>query len=261
VRRAAVALLLAATACGGGNAKPQATTSPEATTPAPTQSTAAVAPEAKAIRDAVAKTLAACPCAVEVWAGSPSTGQRVTLTGVYDPRTQSTELTETDDGKRTGVRVRVVDGRTFLDPGTSQWLELDFSNLPKKTDAVLAPLALADPRVSFAAASGVANASLSNTSALGTMWDVEYDMVTARAATGPWTDLMNRLAPEVSVYGNVWVKNGLLHRMSLDASGTPADDDDLSVTFTVTRTGAPAPNVAVPAGARKVDASTTNPGR
>jgi len=260
MRRLTVALLVAATACGGGDPKPQATSAPP-TTPGPVRTTAGVAPEAKTIRDAVARTLAACPCEVEVWAGAYATPVRITMTGVYDPKTQTTELFETEDGKRTGVRVRVVDGRTFVDPGTSEWLELDYKNLPRKGVGVLGPLALADPRVPFAIAGSVANASQANTSDLGTLWNVEYDLVTARPATGPWAGLMARIAPEASVYDDLWVKNGLLHRMGFAAGGKDVEDDEMSLTFTVTRTGVAAPHVTVPGGARKVDAATTNPGR
>ncbi|HEV2889265.1 MAG TPA: hypothetical protein VGX28_02730 [Frankiaceae bacterium] len=243
---AALAALALLAACGG-DAEPK----PDAT-PAPTQSTAALPPEAKAVRDATAKTLAACPCEVTVrvsaFAGKP---YDVTLRGVYDPRTFSAELKEVDGGAETGIVFRIVDGRTYMDPAIGQWVELDFSGLPAKPVSPLHPVALADPRIVFAVASSVSTASVAN----GDFYDVAYDMATAVPATGPWADMVKRLAPGESVYDKVKVSNG-----SLTFAGFATTDsgkgDEIHVGLTVEATGRTAPGVAVPTVVRKVDVAT-----
>lgn len=245
MRHAAAAAALALLAACGGDAKPRATPSPSAP---------ALPAEAKAVRDVVAKTLAACPCAVEVWVGAPESGLRVTLRGVYDAKAQTAELREFgDDGKDTGIVLRLVDGRAFLDPDLGTWFELDFSGLPKKPVSPLGPLAVADPRVSFAVAAHVTTAAEASTTDGVTLHDVAYDLAAARPTMGAWGGLMDRLMPEPSVYDKLMTRNGLLYRMTVEASGGAPADDDLGVTLTVTKTGVAAPPVAVPQTVRMVD--------
>lgn len=248
MRTYAAAVALALLAACGGDAKPAPDATPDAT-----QSTTTLSPEAKAVRDAVAKTLASCPCEVtmSVSATGAAKPYDVTLRGVYDPRTHSSELKEVANGEETGIVFRIVDGRTYLDPALGQWLELDFSGLPAKPVSPLYPVALADPRILFAVASNVSTATLAG----GDLYDVAYDMATAVPATGPWAPMLKRLAPGESVYSDLKVTGGTVTFLTF-ATTDSGQGDDISARLTIDGTGRPAPNVAVPTVVRKVDVAT-----
>jgi hypothetical protein len=241
VRYAAPAAALALLAACGGDPKDPA--------PTPAQSTPAISLEAKAVRDAVAATLAGCPCEVTVHLGAFSEARSfsIQLRGVYDPKTQSTELKEVSDGVETGIVLRIVDGRTYLDPDVGKWVELDFSGVPAKPVSPLYPVAIADPRIAFALASNVSVATPA-----GVRHEVEYDLAAAGPATGPWAAMMKRLVPGASVYDSLKVENGRLVEMSFRTTDS-GNDDDMNLRLVVDATGRAAPNVAVPTVERTVD--------
>jgi hypothetical protein len=248
MRRAtgALALTLTLAACGGGG-HPQASGSPART------SAAAVSPEVAKVRAGVARTLAACPCAVQVIVASTGANPRQasyydTFVGVYDPRTQSTALR---DEKTKTASIRIVGGRTFAHLG-SEWVELGFGALPKPATSPLFSLALADPRIVFAAAANVTVATVSDTVGGQTTYDVSVDTAGTAASAGPYGDLLRRLVPDPTVYDTLVVgRDGGLVRGSLKSR-----DSEYSVTLRITGTHVKAAAVTAPAGARLVDVTT-----
>ncbi|HEX8003919.1 MAG TPA: hypothetical protein VF519_14625 [Mycobacteriales bacterium] len=237
----AVAALLAAplVACGG-DAKP-------APTPPP------LPPEAREVRDAVARTLARCPCEVRLRVeASGATSYDASLRGTYDPKAQTADLREVTGTVPTGIVVRVVGGRTFVDPDLGQWIELSFAGLPKEPVSALVPLALADPRIAFAAAGAVTTGVREETGDAGTRYGVEVDLAATAAASGSSNDLVRRVFPGAAAYTDVWLKDGVLSQVRLGAD-TPGA---LGVLLTVLRIDLPATPVTAPDVLRTVDVAT-----
>jgi hypothetical protein len=242
----ALILTLTLTACGGGG-HPRASGSPAQT------SAATVTPEVAKVRAGVARTLAACPCAVQVIVSSSGADPRQasyydTFVGVYDPRTQATTLR---DEKTKTVSVRIVGGRTFAHLG-SEWVELGFGALPKPATSPLFSLALADPRIAFAVAANVTVATVSDTLGGKTTYDASFDMAGTAAAAGPYGDLLRRLVIDPTVYDTILMgRDGGLVR-----AGLKSRDGEYSVTLRITGTHAKAAAVTAPSGARLVDVTT-----
>jgi hypothetical protein len=200
MRRAAVVALVAAVACHPTAYRP-APTAPPPTTARP------LSAGAKAIRAAVAKALASCPCEVRMsaLASRPDVrnGELIEwLTGVYDPATRSVSLHDDDEP---GVEVRVVRGRTFVAPGrivpgvATPWAELHFGRLPVRSRTALNALPAMDPGMFFAMGASVVGVPL-------TGWQrgqVEIDMAAAVARAGPSAPLLRRLIPTPAAYTNI----------------------------------------------------------
>jgi len=265
MRRAAAATLILLTACGGGDPKPSATTAPPATvsqsptaSPTPTAlATVALTAETTAVRAAAAKTIAGCPCAVEVWVtGSKGDDfQRATMRGVYDAKTQTTALAEYDGEKPTGLLVRIVNGRVFMSAG-GDWVEISFAKMPGKDLGVFGTFALMDPRIALAAASTTELATVSQESGGVVVSDVTFDTADAATKVGPWAAMLKRMmTPGVSIYGTVTSKGGVVGRVLYD---TPelAGKPSFSVTLTISKLGVPAQRVTVPRTVRTIDAAT-----
>lgn len=267
MKRAVAAALILLTACGGGDPAPTATTAPPATvsqtpTPTPTPTAlASVAPNAEttAVRAAAARTLAACPCAVSVRV-SASEGDDYAVSemrGVYDPKAQTTSLTEYNDDKPTGLIVRIVNGRAFMSAGQS-WVEVTFAKMPAADVNIFGTYALMDPRIAFAAASNASFAYVSSTA--GTVVnDVTYDMTATAAKAGPWGAMLKRMTPKaVSFYGAVYVENGSVRRITFDTPDLPGKPR-YGVFVEITKTGAPPQRLPVPKTTRTIDAATYKP--
>ncbi|MDQ1713597.1 MAG: hypothetical protein QOE45_3047 [Frankiaceae bacterium] len=243
----AVAVVLLA-ACGGG--KPAA--KPSAAPSAP-----ALSASARAIRGAVARALAACPCSVEVNPSGVGSGDSYfapRLTGVYDARTRSATLRVVGEP---GVEVRVVAGHTYLTAPQlkggygSAWVELDFSGLPARNDTPLAALAVVDPAMAFAVASSVADASLMS----GTNYETAFDVPAAVAGAGPSGALLRRLLPPATAYGRVGLTAaGALKYVDFTTIGqSAAQDDQLSAGLSFKAGHVKGGPTVAPPGARLID--------
>ena len=264
MKRTVAATLILLTACGGGDAKPAATTAPPATvsqTPSPTPTalaTVELTAETKAVRAATAKTLAACPCSVDVWvtASKGDDFTRATMKGVYDPKTQTTALKEYEGGKDTGLLVRIVNGRVFMSAGDDTWVEISFAKMPGNDVRVFGTFALMDPRIALAAAETTDLATISNISGGITFNDVTFDTADAAAKVGPWSAMLKRMmTPGVSVYGGVQLKDGLVSRIHYDTPDL-AGKPRFTVTLTILKTGVTAQRLTVPKTIRTIDAAT-----
>lgn len=260
MKRIAAVLMLAVTACGGGDPKPAATTAPPVT-PGPTTTPSPVAPAGpaatKAVHAAVAKTLAACPCGVTIVVTSmdlknPAT--RSELRGVYDPRTQATSLASYHGEKPTRLRLRIVDGRVFVTTRDA-WGEVSFAKMPGAEVTVFGHYALVDPRIAFAAASSASSAYAYPVSGVLAN-DVTYDIAATTAKAGPWAAMLRRMTPKaVSFYGNVFVKGGLVDRVMFDTPTLPGKPH-YAVTVEVTATGQAPQRLTVPRPSYTFDASS-----
>lgn len=262
MKRAVAAALILLTACGGGDPKPAATTAPATVSQSPSATPTALAtveltPETKAVRAAAAKTLAACPCSVEVFVtaskGDDFAGAE--MKGMYDPKTQTTTMDEYADGKRTGLVVRIVNGRVFMSVGRD-WVEISFARMPGNDVRVFTTFALMDPRIALAAAETVDLATVANTAGGTTFNDVTFDTAQASAKVGPWAPMLKRMmTPGVSVYGGVQTKGGMATRINYDTpdlAGKPV----FRVTLIIVKTGVAAQRVGVPRTTRTIDAAT-----
>ncbi|HEX8003223.1 MAG TPA: hypothetical protein VF519_11060 [Mycobacteriales bacterium] len=250
MRRAFALVALLAVACGGGgDAKPAATGA--GTTPA---TTAPPLPaEAKAVVDAVEATYATCPCSVSIRASAFATKEHAysdTWTGVYDPKAGTASLRA--KGAPT-TEVRIVGGMTYVLLPDHVWRRLDFSKLPAEPRSAFASLALADPAIAFGLGRAVTFAQETQTTGLGTIYDVEHDLAKAASSMGPSADLFRRFFPDPSMYGNVTVKNGGLVTIGVDAD--PGDWSFGAMLF-VTKTGVPSPKVEAPSASITVDVAT-----
>lgn len=265
MRRVTVAALAFATACGGGAPKPVASTPAPATTsatPSPTPTPTALATPAltadtKAVRDAAARTLAACPCELEV--SFPASGRDgiFYFRGVYDPRTQTTVL---EESRKSGLdlRLRFVDGRTFLSVDGA-WAELDFSKVPGKKAPFFSSFVLADPRIALGVAATVASAAPSGDRHGATFYDVTYDVVAAAPKVGRWAPMLKRMMPPgQSVYGTLGIVNGRVERIVFDTPEIPGKPR-FAVGLILIRTGVAAPRVGVPRTFRTIDAANEDP--
>ncbi len=250
---AAAVALAAAVACGGGGG--EARTQPSPSTPAPTTGPA-VTPGGQEVLDAVEKTVAACPCAVEmtVHAFSGRTSYRATYTGVYDPATRTSVLKGT--GEERGLELRVVDGTTYLqpDPG-GPWIHLDFGGMPATVKTAFGPLVLVDPALSFAAASNTVAAEFVSEHPLGRRYEVEYDLAAAAREAGP---LFARMLPEPTSYDDVVLakSGGTIAQIGLETPDQGGSVSSVSALLVVRKTGVAAPQVTAPDAATKVDVAT-----
>jgi hypothetical protein len=245
-RAATVAAAFALAACSGGvdpaprPTAPHPTASPSAS-PVPTRD-----PGVAAIRAAVDRTLAACPCSVVVSVGGVNArpgAPAFNLHGVYDAAARTALLQRTVVGVPSG-EVRVVDGRVFADPPHGGWVEIDASGMPARPIRGFAPLAFADPVIGFAAARGASLTANPSRTGSYESYDVAYDMTAVAAAAGPWGPMLLRAGN--AVYGEVGIANGVLDHV---AFSTPFTDtaDSFFVNVRVEATGAKAPEVTAPA--------------
>lgn len=257
MRTYALALGLVLTACGGGS-------TPESRPSATASSAAPVTPEAQKIRDAVAKTVEACPCRVHVRASAYALGAPTELTGVYDAASHSgTFHVEDENGE---LEVRVVDGGVWLTTeakagARARWLRLDFSSMPTKPRSSFAVFAVADPGMSLAMAAGTTTASVKQELRKGTtLYDVTMNVADAVAAAGPRTDLLKRLVHGVSVYDSVQVDAKgriVLATFSTNVPGATGGDETLSATVRFEAFGVKGGATKAPTGpSRTVDAAT-----
>ena len=246
MRTYTVALALLLAACGGGDPEPRVTTTPS---PRPsTRPPANVTPVALSIRDAVAATLDACPCKVEVHV-LLQTKERpyvADYAGVYDAGTRSASLrpAETNDP----LEVRTVDGRTFLTPQSgsagAKWLELDFTPAPAKTLAPFTPLALVDPAIAFALAGSATTATAGETSGDVTTHEATLGLTEAAATAGTAGERLRLLLPGADIEADVAIDaQGRLSRFEL----RPAEGNGVTLLFYVFGVGVPGGPVAAPA--------------
>lgn len=245
MRTYAVALAFLLAACGG-DPEPRVTTTPS---PRPsTQPPANVTPVAQTIRDAVAATLDACPCKVEVHVlvQRKGTPYPAAYAGVYDARTRSASLrpAETNDP----VEVRTVDGRTFLMPGPgARWQELDFTPAPAPELSELTPLALVDPAIAFALAGSATTVTAGKTSGDVTTHEATLGLTEAAATAGAAGERLGRLLPNADAVADVAVDaQGRLSRFELRSA-----DDGVSLFLYVYGVGVPGGPVGAPADAER----------
>ena len=258
MRAYALALALALTACGGES-------TPESQPSATASSAAPVTPEAQKVRDAVAKTIEACPCRVNIRASAYALGvEPAAMTGVYDAASQSgTFVVEDANGE---LEVRVVEGGVWLTTeakagARARWLRLDFSSLPTTPKSPFAVFAVADPGMSLAMAAGTTTASVKQELGKGTtLYDVTMDIADAVADAGPQTDLLKRLVQGVSVYDSVQVDAKgriVLASFTTNVPGAEGGDETLSATVRFEAFGVQGGATKAPTGpSRTVDAAT-----
>jgi hypothetical protein len=240
VRRATVALLLVLAGCGGGSKEPKS--APATSTAPATSSAPAVTPETKAVRDAVAATLAKCPCQVSVMAsafGDRDHAWRETWKGVYDPAAGTTRLVP---GSSKNVELRIVGGTSYVRLTDGLWRRLDFSKLPAEPKSPLASLVFADPGLAFALAKNVGFVTLTKSDGVGAWYEAELGVLAAVADAGPNGAVLTRFFPNPSLYDSVALKNGLVSRLGVSYS----EDTSFSAAVFVERFGVASPKVEVP---------------
>ncbi|HEV2889266.1 MAG TPA: hypothetical protein VGX28_02735 [Frankiaceae bacterium] len=264
-RYAATVALVALAACGGGggpapratsSGTPSASATPAPTSASPTPTGVVVSPEARPLRQAVAKTLASCPCFVTMTVGVESSTPYVThFGGTYDPKVAAVALAEIkQDGEPTGRGIGIGSGRMFVKPaGATTFYELDFGKLPAPATTPLVPYALANPTVVLSAAANVSSAVAQGDTEQGTEYTALFDSGGIVKAAGPWAPLLRRILTTPTVQGELAVKNGRLTRVELT---TPETFGGTHLFVTV-RIGddkeEKPPSFPLPRSARKVD--------
>jgi hypothetical protein len=250
----ALALALALTACGGGGGEPRAqqTTAPPAQQTPSTPPTPEVTPEAQALRDAVTKSLAECPCelSVEVSAiDGPRSLESVTYAGYYDPESGGASLKDADTPV---LQLVSAQGRQyFTSPEIKKernYVLLDFSGVPESKKqtywTMLAPL---DPVLTLALAQSVSEVTSEHKAGKRITYDVEFDLATAGPLTGANGLLFGRLVTASNSIGQVVLQDGLLTEVKYDAVG-PGNDVQAgqSVHLVIRKRGVAAKDVSVP---------------
>jgi hypothetical protein len=227
--RAAVAALLAATvmatACtSGGHPAPLPSPSPSASPPP-------ISAVAQRIRAAAARTVAGCPCRVQLGVGATGPDgkdRNLVVTGTWDPASSSGEYAvrdQRDDGSGypplppPAITLRVVRGAYYVSPADtyglarSRWARLDFTGT-RRLGNVFGMLAAADPAVTFAIVASARGAVAADLRYDGFTFGDEYAAhagaasAAARAMIAPGSPYFE--VPDTRTFSEAsWATNGL----------------------------------------------------
>jgi hypothetical protein len=200
---ALAAALLLAVACRDGEPRAAPTTAPPTATPSPTPSGDT---DLAAVRAAVAKAEAACPCEVRVTIESADRKARLELTGTWDPRRHVAVFRDW----RSRFELRKVVTTTFVTVDGVKWVKVDYSKVPKGVrkldDTTLS--AAADPSFAFT----LAGAPYSAYPRLDTKGNPQYTVVYDTTVV-PKGSLLGRLSGGPGAHG--WVTLDSAHRAQL----------------------------------------------